>query len=183
MTEIVRSPIQYDVDVVRLPSKGVRVRIEADETQRIALAKFHQLISVEFFKAELVVTQWKKKGAKVAGNFSAKIVQECVVTLEPLEAVLEEEFEGLFVPENSPLARPASIVDGEMLLDAEGPDAPEEFAGTTIDIGAFAEENFALAIDPYPRKEGVEITQEIEEIREESPFAKLAALKEKPDGR
>ncbi|GHC79736.1 YceD family protein [Limoniibacter endophyticus] len=179
MNETEKSPIHYDVDVVRLPSKGIRVRIEADEAQRTALAKIHELISVDSFYAEMVVTQWKKKGAKVSGRFSARIVQECVVTLEPLETLLEDDFEGLFVPENSPLSRPASIVDGEMLLDAEGPDAPEEFAGTTVDVGAFAEENFVLAIDPYPRKEGAEVQQEVEELREESPFAKLAALKTK----
>ena len=43
---------------------------------------------------------------------------------------------------------------GEVLLDADGPDRPETFAGDSIDAGALAEEFFALAIDPYPRKPG-----------------------------
>ena len=44
-----------------------------------------------------------------------------------------------------------------MHLDAEGPDSPETFSGETIDVGALAEEFFGLAIDPYPRKEGVSL--------------------------
>jgi hypothetical protein len=44
-----------------------------------------------------------------------------------------------------------------MVLDAEGPDAPETFSGDSIDVGALAEEFFALAVDPYPRKAGVSL--------------------------
>jgi hypothetical protein len=46
-----------------------------------------------------------------------------------------------------------------MVLDPEGPDAPESFTGTSIDVGALAEQFFALGIDPYPRKEGVELPE------------------------
>jgi hypothetical protein len=68
-----------------------------------------------------------------------------------------------------------------MILDPDGPDAPESFSGTHIDVGALAEQFFALGIDPYPRKEGIEpfATADVEE--ENQPLGtlaeKLAALK------
>jgi len=50
-----------------------------------------------------------------------------------------------------------SAHNGEVHLDAEGPDSPETFSGETIDVGALAEEFFGLAIDPYPRSEGASL--------------------------
>ncbi len=60
-----------------------------------------------------------------------------------------------FCPRISKLGRLGFHSGGEIVLDAEGPDSPETFSGDTIDVGALAEEFFELAIDPYPRKSGV----------------------------
>ncbi len=65
--------------------------------------------------------------------------------------------EGLFLPEDSKLGREGFGHAGEILLDADGPDSPETFSGDMVDAGALAEQFFALAIDPYPRKPGVSL--------------------------
>ena len=65
----------------------------------------------------------------------------------------------------------ASDGGGEILLDAEGPDSPETFSGDTIDVGALAEEFFGLAIDPYPRKQGVSLEAAGDAEPAESEFA------------
>lgn len=150
------SPVSYPVNVARLSRSGLPVWLEADEEQRAALAAAHGLVSVERLRFDLKLVPWKGDGVRVAGTLGATIVQSCVITLDPLVAEIDEEIDAVLVPEGSKLALPR-WAEGEMVLDAEGPDAPETFAGDSIDVGALAEEFFALAIDPYPRKEGAAI--------------------------
>lgn len=172
MTELGDSPVSFVVDVRRLPQKGFPVRIEADAAQRALLANDHGLISVDRFVADLVVQTWKREGIRVSGTVDADVVQECIVTLEPLPAQIHETIEALFVPESSPLARP-DHEDGEMFLSAEGPDAPETFDGESVDAGALAEEFFGLALDPYPRKAAAELPRKSENEIVSSPFVDL----------
>lgn len=153
MAEDNTSPISCTMNVTRLPQNGIAVSIEADESQRAALASTHELLAVGHFSADLLARPWRGDGVRVSGKINADIVQACVVTLEPLDAHIDEEISALFVPEGSKLARLETEI-GEIVLDAEGADLPEPFAGDRLDLGAIAEEFFALAINPYPRKEG-----------------------------
>lgn len=174
------SPVSFPVNVARLPKKGMPVSIDADEQQRAALAAAHGLVAVERFVAELDVTTWKKGGVRVTGTVKAAIVQECIVTLEPVREEVDEEVAALFLPENSKLNVPRRSAEGEILLDAEGDDAPEPFSGDTVDMGQLAEEFFALGINPYPRKAGVAVPGEGGSSAEEKRgplFEKLQALK------
>ncbi len=152
-----RSPVSFAAHVARLPQKGMPVSIEADAAQRAALARAHGLVSVERYRAELLVTPWRRNGVRVSGRVEADITQACVVTLEPVTAHIDAPVEGLFLPEDSKLGRQGFGAGGEILLDAEGPDAPETFSGDTIDVGQLAEEFFGLAIEPYPRKPGARL--------------------------
>ncbi|MGB3539866.1 MAG: DUF177 domain-containing protein [Mesorhizobium sp.] len=149
-----KSPVSFDIHVARLPQKGLPVTIDADLAERTALAREHGLLSVEAWRAELLVTPWKRNGVKVSGRVTAAITQACVVTLDPLEARIDETVEGLFLPEDSKLGRQGFGDAGEILIDADGPDSPETFSGDMVDVGALAEQFFGLAIDPYPRKQG-----------------------------
>lgn len=173
------SPIAFPVNVARLPKKGMPVRFEADEKQKQALAAAHGLQKVERLGVDLDVVGWKQGGVKVTGSVTARIVQTCTVTLEPVEETVDEAVSALFLPEGSRLAAPP-VVDGEILLDAEGEDGPELFSGDTIDVGALAEEFFALGIDPYPRKQGVELPRAGDEDEKRGPlFEKLQSLRNK----
>lgn len=173
-----RSPVSFPVNIARLPQKGMAVVVDADAAQRAALAEAHDLVSVERYKADLLVTKWKRNGVKVSGRVQARITQACIVTLEPVEATIDEDVEGVYLPEDSKLARQGFNAAGEILLDADGPDSPETFTGDTIDAGALAEEFFGLAIDPYPRKTGAAVASsgdgDIEP--EESEFQKKLRL-------
>lgn len=173
------SPVSFKIDVSRLPAKGLAVELEADDAQRAELAARHELRAVNAFGFTLRVSPWKREGAQVVGRVSADITQNCVVSLDPVDARIDETVSAVFVPENSRLA-PVETEDGEILLDAEGDDAPETFTGNRIDVGALAEELFVLAIDPYPRRSGVELPENVESKSEDpepaSPFAKLGSL-------
>jgi hypothetical protein len=152
-----KSPVSFNVSVARLPQKGLPVRIEADARQRQALAREHGLLEIQEFTAELLVTSWKRNGVRVAGQVKAEIEQECVVTLDPVHDSIAEEFSQVYLPDDSKLGRQGFHEGGEILLDADGPDSPETFTGDSIDAGALAEEFFALAINPYPRKSGASV--------------------------
>jgi hypothetical protein len=168
-----KSPVSFNASVTRLPHKGLPVIIDADARQREALAEAHGLVSVERFHAELLVTPWKRNGVKVSGHVEADITQECVVTLDPLQAKIDETIEGLFLPEDSKLGRLGFESGGEIHIDTEGPDSPETFFGDTIDVGALAEEFFGLGIDPYPRKPGVALDSEGEDGASSQPEGPL----------
>ena len=171
------SPVSFRANVARLPQKGLPVVIEADAAQRAALAEEHGLISVESYRAELLVASWKRNGVKISGRVEADITQACIVTLEPVEAHIDEPVEALLLPDDSKLGRQGFDGGGEILLDAEGPDSPETFSGDTIDIGALAEQYFGLAIDPYPRKQGASLNAGSETEPAENEFQqKLRSL-------
>ena len=181
MNAAAKSPVSFRASVVRLPKKGMPVVIDASPEQQAALAREHGLLDVKNFHADLVVSPWKRDGVSVSGRVEGDIVQECVVTLEPIDARIDEEVSAVFIPEGSNLERYDRLSAAEMILDPEGPDAPESFSGTHIDVGALAEQFFALGIDPYPRKEGIEPFAKADVEEESQPSGtlaeKLAALK------
>ncbi|MGN6550894.1 MAG: DUF177 domain-containing protein [Pararhizobium sp.] len=169
-------PFSYPVKVGHVSANPVTVTIAADADERAALAQSWNVLEVGELAAEMQVSRWKRDGVRVKGRCHARLTQACVVTLEPVEAVIDEPFEALFVPEGSRLARP-DLDGGEVVVDPDGPDMPEPFSGDTIDVGAVVAEFAALAIDPYPRKPGAEFAPAAEgaEGEEEgaSPFARL----------
>lgn len=175
-----RSAVSFLVHVARLPKNGMDVTVEADEAQRAALARAHGLLAVERFVATLHVAGWKQGGVRVSGRVKAGIVQQCVVTLDPVPAEVDEEVAATFLPEGSRLAVPVYSAEGEILLDAEGEDGPELFAGDTVDVGQLAEEFFALGIDPYPRKAGAALPSGDGDGEKRGPLHdQLAELKKK----
>ena len=177
------SPLDpVEIDVTRLPSKGRRVKFEASDIEVQAIASGFGLLKVEAFSAELLITTWRRDGAKIEGTLLAKIEQSCVVSLKPVFQTINEDISLIYVPEGSKFAKPELDANGELLLDPDGVDLPDTFNGTTIDISQLMLEVFALAIDPHPRAEDVsmdEIYKSDENVDERppSPFAALAKLK------
>lgn len=170
-------PFSYLVKVGHISANPVEVRLEADARELEALAESWNVLSVDELRADLQINRWKKDGIRVKGRVKAKIVQACVVTLDPVPSEIDEPFEQIFIPENSKLARRPANDAGEMVLDPDGPDLPETFEGDTIDAGEVVTEFAALAIDPYPRKPGIDFTGHIEDDgakdKKPSPFAAL----------
>ncbi|MDQ0562070.1 uncharacterized metal-binding protein YceD (DUF177 family) [Rhizobium mesoamericanum] len=159
-------PFSYPVNIGHISANPVEVRLEADKRELAALAESWSVLSVDSLSAELQIGRWKRDGIRIKGRVRATIVQSCVVTLDPVQSAIDESFEQIFVPENSKLARRPANDAGEMVLDPDGPDLPESFTGDTIDVGEVVTEFAVLAIDPYPRKPGVEFAGHIEDAGE-----------------
>jgi uncharacterized metal-binding protein YceD (DUF177 family) len=171
----------FEVKVSHVSANPITVRISADPADLKRLGQQWGVSEVQSFDAELVLGRWKRDGIRVKGHVSSAIIQECVVTLDPVAQQIEEDFEAVFLPENSRLAKRTIDGNGEMFLDPDGPDLPEVFSGDSIDVGAVAAEFAALCIDAYPRKEGLEYVDRVESDsasdKKPSPFAVLQGLK------
>ncbi|WP_455475465.1 YceD family protein [Bartonella sp. B17] len=149
----------YPISVRSLPSKGIKVHICANQQECEHLAKNHDLVEVKFCEGKFHIFPSKQRGVHVKGLLQAHITQLCVITLEPLENILRENIDVVFVPSDSNLIKPKIPEDtGELFLDVDGVDAPEVFYGDKIDIGAVMEEFFELSIDHYPRKKGISMS-------------------------
>ena len=116
----------------------------------------------------------------------AQIVQSCVTTLEPVPEMVEDEVKVLFSPHVSEEDMPSNPDDLEDLSEDELMallDQPEPLVDGKIDVGEVVSQFLAVAMNPYPRKDGAELPDAalIEEEADEerpNPFAKLAGLKE-----
>ena len=175
----------FRVNVGHFGANPVKVTLQASDEERHDLARRWGVRSVESVSAELELLRWKRDGVRVKGSVEAAITKDCVVTLEPISSTISERIDALFVPEGSKLARVETGEDGEMIVESDGPDAPETFTGDTIDVAAVCEEFIVLAIDPYPRSEGA-VFEESQPASEDddagpSPFADLKAWRTQGD--
>lgn len=156
--------------------------IDANTAERAALARRFGLEALDVLNAVVTVKPWRKGGIKLAGRFHAVLCQTCVVTLEPIETVLDEVFERCYLPPDKQGKRMR-----EAVIDPEK-DEPDVLDGTRIDAGEVVAEALGLEIEPYPRKEGVlfsgqepgEIGKAVVAPPKISPFSILTKLK-KPD--
>ncbi len=153
--------------------------IGADEKERAALAERFGLVGVERLSAEALV---KRNGDEIRaeGRLSAAVIQSCVATGEPVPAEIEEEFEIVFRP------HPADVSAEEEIELSEGELDVTFYDGASVDLGEAVAETLSLALDPYPRAPDAEaelrdagVKTEEEQRMESSPFAGLAALKDK----
>lgn len=178
-----RAPFSYRVNVGHISANPVRVRLEADAKERAALAELWKVTTVGSLTADLQIGRWKKDGVRIRGTVDAEIVQECVVSLEPVPSRIHETIDQIFVPEGSKLARIATDEAAQLLIDPDGPDLPETFSGDSIDAGAVAAEFAALGIDPYPRKSDAALPAAVapseDVVKKPSPFAVLKDWKDR----
>lgn len=170
-------PFSHSVKIAQISANPSNLRLEAGPDELLALARLWKVDVVYHLRAQLQVSRWKKDGIRVAGAVSAKVSQPCVVSLEPVDGLIEETIDHVLVPEGSRLAKKVAEESAEAVLDPDAPDAPDIFSGDTLDIGAIIAEFAALAIDPYPRKAGVAFAEHIEDDaagdKRPSPFAAL----------
>lgn len=154
---------------------GDRIDIVADEAERSALADRLALQSLDRLEAHAVLS---RDGSRIraTGRLKASLQQSCVATGEPVPAHIDEPFDLLFMPEPKGSGADEEVELGEGDLDTVFHD------GSAIDLGGAIADTLALALDPYPRSAGADAAlKEAGVLTEEeaSPFAALAALKEK----
>ncbi len=165
------------VTVEDIPDTGLHLEIEAPAAVRAELAELAQLRDLPQLSAVFDLTRMGSAIA-ITGLVKAKVGQNCVVTLEPIESAIEEAVNLEFAPQAGE-AEPGPKSARKRKRDD---DPPEPLVGETLDLGALAAEFLILGIDPYPRKSGVQFAAPKVEDNGERPFAVLEALKKRPGG-
>jgi uncharacterized metal-binding protein YceD (DUF177 family) len=159
------------VEVARIGPSGLSFAIEADAGERGRLARRLGIGEVRRLAADVTLMP-RGAGVALTAAWRAEIVQECVVTLEPMETVLGETFDLVFGP------GAAEDEAAEIELYLEVADPPEPIVDGRIDVGEAVVEQLALSIDPYPRKPGAVFALPAEaQENEVNPFAALRGLK------
>ncbi len=159
-------------EVVRVNEIGAGVtrHLVPDEVARARIVKALDLASLTSFEADLSVSP-DHVGWALRGRVKAVAEQICGITLDPLPVHIDESF----VVRLTEAADVANDDGGEVEVSLDD-DAPDVIEDGRIDLGQYAVEQFALALDPFPRKPGAEFVQP-EEPAEISPFAVLKQLR------
>ncbi|MFC7050380.1 YceD family protein [Emcibacter nanhaiensis] len=175
------------VDITKLPQTGRHFRIDATEEERAALTERFGILSIDEFQAECFLKPVRgQKGVRyqLEASFSARIVQACSITLEPVPEKVEDSFTVLYVDQDFD-----ELVERQEIEFSYDEEDIEPLSGTEIDLGEQLAQHLSLSMNPYPRKEGArgdelgyKILQEGDkslEPEKKNPFDVLKTLKHK----
>lgn len=170
-------PVQVDL----LPAKISRQTISAEPSECVAVARRLAIVEVKSLVAKISLEPLGRTGLiRVNGKLTAEVVQNCVVSLVPISASIEDEFELTFGPPEAALDESEEI---EVSWDSQDP--PDPIIDGIIDLGEVVVEHLALALDLFPRAPEAAFVPppELEDIPEVkvNPFAVLANLRRKKD--
>ena len=175
-TAIIEPELCRPLSVDKISAGGIEETIKANEKERAALAERFGLLELPKLEARVEVRP-TRGGAmfEATGHMEADVVQQCVVTLEPLPAHITQEIGVLF-------ASPEMLETGDARLPIElNEEETEAVTGGVIDLGELVAQHLGTALDPYPRKPGAAFVEaEYGDATEANPFAKLVELKKKP---
>ncbi len=174
---------EVHLSVIEADGGGARYELKANADQRSALAARFGYVEISRFDVKAMITPLRKDGHfRISGVVSARVVQNCVVSLAPVISDLEKELGLVLFPQSEGEAHEPEFEDEEF----------ETYSGNTVDLGEIGAIELALALDPYPRAPGVSVTDlgpgsndkgyEVNEgghVGRNRPFEALAALKRK----
>ena len=165
---------------------GAAQDIVASESECTALAKRFGFLGLSGFAARVTIDSQIGGQVVVEGRLRGKIVQACVLSLEPVTQTLDDAFR---IVCKKDLAEELDPESGEAVINAQA-DAPEPLVGNMLDVGEIVAEQLALVAEPYPRQAGVKLEDVLPKFRgglrrgapgqQRHPFAGLAALRDKP---
>jgi len=165
------------VAFARLSRAGEEHEIIANAAECEALAARFGILAVVSLRASVRLRAMKRGLIGLEAHLEAVVRQACVVTLEPVQGVIDHCFTLRFIR-----AEPASDIAA---LDLDPLEDVEPLSGEEIDIGEIVAEELALSLDPYPRSPGAEAmigpggVAPVADDRaaENRPFVVLARLK------
>jgi hypothetical protein len=173
------------VEVDDILATGLDLTIDASAAESAALARRAGLPAVLSLAADFHLRKLEASRVEVVGMLRARVVQICVVSLDPFETDIACPIEVTFSGKVEPIAAPRNRSDlcdrsGTSRLGSAALDGPDPIIGGRIDLGALAAEFLMLSLEPYPRMPGVAFDETglvptgPETV---SPFAALRKLK------
>lgn len=159
---------------------GATVERTATPEEAGRVAKALDIMGVE---ALTVTYRIKPSGGgryHLAGEINARVVQACVVSLDPVVSTISSPFEVTLAPAETLGGAAASGKGDED--DEDDADTPitEAIVNGEVDIGRIVYEELASQLDPYPRRTDAnfEWIDDRAATADVHPFAKLARLRQ-----
>ena len=178
MTEDPSPEFSRPIDLAGLGGASRSLQLQARPAERATLAARLGLQSIGRLTADVTLTREGTEIVALAGTLEAEVTQTCVVSNEDFVQQISAEVDRRYL-----LGRAAR--QSEVDIDPEAEDPPEPLPSGELDLGEVIAEELSLALDPYPRKPGLEtlsvsIGDEGGETQDKkNPFAALAALRDK----
>lgn len=179
-TPVGETILSRPVPIATIPRNGYQTTVTLSDHEKEAICTFYNLIDIVSFEAAITLTKRTTTKFVLEGHLKATVHQACVVSLQPVKTVIDEDINLVLLPE----AEMENLLeqrddDGSLILSIEE-DIPDTYSGENIQLGALVLEHLALGLNPYPQAEGAEISEWSDdgEFRQ-NPFAELAALKGK----
>jgi uncharacterized metal-binding protein YceD (DUF177 family) len=170
------TPFSCEYDLGDLGRNGAEITLDADATQRARIARWAGVPAVESFGARVHLRKHSANRFSLDADMTADVVQECVVTLEPVRSHLGKHVHRELHLATRLRQRPNEVIP--LGAGAGDDEVPEEIESLEYDLAGPLLEEFVLALDPYPRAPGVEFTAPAApEPARENPFAVLKSLK------
>jgi uncharacterized metal-binding protein YceD (DUF177 family) len=175
MKKSTASPLAWTHAVTDIPDRGLARERAMSEDERKLVSEVLGLIALSDAESNYRIERLAGGGFRLHGRLTAAVSQPCVVTLEPVESALAENFDVEFWPtlEQGDAGQDARILEGRDV---------EKLDGAEIPAGRIVFECLSAGIDPYPRKPDASFEwrdgaqSDPEKI---SPFAALSQLKSK----
>ena len=148
-------PLDWTHPTATVPGHGLDVNRSASAQERPVIAALLELVGLDRLDVRYRIAPASRGRFRLTGQIRARVVQSCVVTLDPVAAVVVAAFAADFWPAEAVAALTVSqAAAGEQEALAE--DAPEPIEHGRIDAGRIVFETLATALDPYPRAPGAE---------------------------
>lgn len=190
-----KSEWSHLVNIDDIDSEPKTHSFKATKEQCVDLARRFGLISIESAQASVTLARAGGGVIHAMGTVRADVTQSCVVSLKPVAAHVEDEFEGWFGDKTQAVSfakakneRDVKKTQAEVEILEESVD-PEPIINGKVDIGELATQYLSLALPPYPRAEGVASSYEFGpkpsaddkkgEALRKNPFEALKDWKEK----
>ncbi|MCC7282893.1 MAG: DUF177 domain-containing protein [Acetobacteraceae bacterium] len=135
-----------------LPARGREVSISANEAECRALARRFAIPAIVSLAASVRLVPRADGRVEACGQLRARVVQVCVVALEPFAQEVLAPLAVTFVPR----ALVADEAHGG--IDAEAADE-EAYDGDRFDLGEVVAQSLSLALDPWPRNPDSRVAQ------------------------
>lgn len=179
-------PLTWAIEVAGIGQRPLEKSFVATADERSTLAGYLGVASVPNLRTDVRVSALSRGRFRVTGTVFATLLQESVVSLDPVEQAIADTFSIEFQPQED--TRPQRLMDDAedetpqvISFEEEGVEPIED---GHLGIGRLTCELLAVAMDPYPRKEGESFAYEAGDDRKAlSPFAALQRLKSgQPEG-
>ncbi len=177
--------IDWAHKVAEIPESGLDIERAADGAQCKALAAALDIPACRRLEVRYAIRSIGGGRYRVKGHLDAAVTQSCIVTLNPVDATISEQFEEEYWPPEL-ISEPGPGGEGEE-HEALAQTAPEPIQHGLITVGSLIYEQLSTALDPYPRAPDAlfswtDHTEDPDTSGPASnPFAALKSLKVRPD--